>query len=108
MLAKKTIPAIIKSFPQMGMAGIFLFNLFMVLRKSVSGTFTSRSLSIKKERSSGYSSGQVVLEYVLLMVVALTISIVLLRNLVGTADEPAGFRKAWIDLLQTIAADKPN
>ena len=109
MLAKKTMAAMMRSFPQMGTTGIFLCHFLAIFKNSVSGTFSSRScIGIKTKRNLGSQSGQVVLEYALLIAVALIISLVVLRNLVGSADAPAGFRKAWIDLLQVIAKDTPD
>jgi hypothetical protein len=76
---------------------------------SIAGSELSlKSSFITKETSVTFARGQAVLEYVLLLTVALVIGLILTRNLVGTAAEPAGIRSAWVSLIQTIGLDLPD
>lgn len=52
--------------------------------------------------------GQVVLEYVLLLSIGLVIGALLMRQLVGSADDPKGIRKAWTCLIESIGSDVPG
>ncbi|MDZ4676703.1 MAG: hypothetical protein SGI74_04260 [Oligoflexia bacterium] len=54
------------------------------------------------------ASGQVVLEYVLLLTVALTLGSIIMTNLIGTVDEPKGIRQVWGKLINAIGADYPD
>src|SRR5438045_2382525 len=58
--------------------------------------------------SPGFPRGQVVLEYLLLLLLALSISIILMRGLVGPPGESGGFRSAWASLISAIGRDVPD
>ncbi|MCC6277265.1 MAG: hypothetical protein IT289_05045 [Oligoflexia bacterium] len=53
-------------------------------------------------------TGQVVLEYVLLLAVALVAGTLVMRGCVGTSEEPAGIRQEWGGLLRAIGTDLPD
>lgn len=52
--------------------------------------------------------GQAVIEYVLLLVVLVSIALVIVGGLVGRTGEPGVVIKAWSGLLTTIAQDYPD
>ncbi|MBK9295010.1 MAG: hypothetical protein IPM57_11330 [Oligoflexia bacterium] len=49
-----------------------------------------------------------VLEYILLLSIGLIIGAILMRQLVGSADDPKGIRKAWTCMIEAIGSDQPG
>src|SRR5438309_823413 len=74
----------------------------------VSGGKSSHSSFISNNINLGFVRGQVVLEYVLLLLVAFSVSIIIMSRLVGSHGEPNGIRLVWLQLIQTIGADIPG
>ena len=95
MLAKKTTPHIKMSLSQKGNWGQrdCGFSLFS---------------SIQNHTSAGLRSGQVVLEYVLLLVISILIGGIIMHTLVGTRDSPQGIRSSWKSLITKIGQDIPD
>jgi hypothetical protein len=52
--------------------------------------------------------GQVVVEYVLLLIVLIAVAAALMKGLVGTQDNKGAVLKTWSGLLTTIAEDIPD
>ncbi|NUN06236.1 MAG: hypothetical protein HUU57_10795 [Bdellovibrio sp.] len=58
---------------------------------------------------NGQNKGQIVVEYVLLLVIAVTISAVLVSQLVSrNADNPGILVSKWHSILTTIGSDVPD
>lgn len=51
--------------------------------------------------------GQVVVEYVLLLIVLVSVASILVKGLVGRTGEPGVVIQTWSGLLTTIAQDTP-
>ena len=60
---------------------------------------------MKSKVSQRFQRGQALLEYVLLVSIAVVISVGLFRLM---ASEDSGLRKAWVQILCQIGADNPN
>ena len=110
MLAKKTTMHIKMSFSQKGSGGRggFLLEEEDASVDSSVGVSSGNSLSIDDEVIMSRVSGQVVLEYVLMLSMALVIGVLLFKGLVGSATDPQGIRKAWVCMIRAIARDNPN
>jgi hypothetical protein len=54
------------------------------------------------------NAGQVVIEYVLLLTLALSLSLLIMRTLVGAPGSPNGIRSVWADMIQAIGNDVPG
>jgi hypothetical protein len=52
--------------------------------------------------------GQIVVEYVLLLVIAVGIAALLISQLVSRGDEPGIIMAKWHYIMKTIAADNPD
>lgn len=106
MLAKKTKAHMMRSFPQ---KGILSFKAFLSISLCFgSGPDFSSESDIDQQGNSRGERGQVVLEYVLLLAMGLIIGAIVMRNLVGSTDNPKGIRQAWVCLIKTIAQDQPG
>jgi hypothetical protein len=56
----------------------------------------------------GFSAGQVVIEYVLLLTLALSLSLLIMKALVGAPGSPNGIRSTWAQMIQAIGNDVPG
>lgn len=52
--------------------------------------------------------GQVIVEYVLLLIILITIAFVIVGGLIGNGGEPGTVVKTWRGVLKTIAEDNPE
>lgn len=69
----------------------------------------SHSNSSDKERARQKQAGQIVVEYILLLVVAVSIAILITRVMIGREDGNEGFViQAWQSLIEQIGSDKPD
>jgi hypothetical protein len=69
----------------------------------------SHDNSSDKERARQKQAGQIVVEYILLLVVAVSIAILITRTMIGRDDGNEGFViQAWQSLIEQIGADKPD
>lgn len=63
----------------------------------------------KWPRSINKNSGQVVIEYILLLVVVVSLGAIIIRDLVSrNPDEPGILVAKWQSIIKTIADDKPE
>lgn len=57
----------------------------------------------------GKQQGQVILEYILLMLITLTLATFLMKSLVSrSTDETGVLMKKWQSLIEQVASDDPN
>lgn len=61
------------------------------------------NMQIRKQQS-----GQIIVEYLLVMVVAIAIATILTSRMIGRSDNPGFVLSAWSSLLQVIAEDNPD
>ena len=120
MLARNTTVHMIKTLPQRG-------------KLNLGAAFDALNADLTSSRSDGESNledltsdasllssviapeinlrkqrGQVILEYVILLGMGVTIGIIILNNLFGSADDKKGFRLAWACLIEAIGTDVPG
>ena len=122
MLDKKTKTAVAKSLAQKGKRILNLLrarstegceltadlNSSISLGESKDSSFSSDFFTIEPEINSRRQRGQVVLEYVLLLAMGVIIGALIMKNFLGSADDPKGLRKAWACLLEAIGNDQPG
>ena len=104
MLDKKTKTAVAKSFAQKGKEIPFL----SAPLDSSPDSFVIDLKSNSKKSLKQEVLGQVVLEYVLLLAMGVIIGAIIMRNLIGTTEEPKGIRQAWACLIESIGQDQPG
>lgn len=61
-----------------------------------------------KTRVQSTESGQVVVEYVLLLIVLVSIGFIIVNGLVGRGSEPGAVIRSWNLVLNVIAQDLPE
>ena len=60
-------------------------------------------------KSKNEESGQVVIEYILLLVIAVSVSAIISTSVVGRNQDSPGFlTKAWSGLIQFVATDQTD
>ena len=90
------------------MAGLLARSRLSGGRGPFSSDSGSKSSFIFPQTNRTFASGQAVLEYVLLLGVALAISLIIMDKLIGTSSDPNGVRKAWVNMINWIGKDVPD
>lgn len=62
-----------------------------------------------EKRQTGQNKGQIVVEYILLLIVAVSLAALIVRVLVHRdPDNPGAVIKAWTGIVEFISDDKPD
>ncbi|MNJ96644.1 hypothetical protein D3C87_143730 [compost metagenome] len=65
-------------------------------------------MRLKSRSSLKNSKGQIVVEYVLLLVIAVSIAALLVNQLASRGDEPGVIVAKWYSILKTVGDDNPD
>ena len=83
--------------------------LEFVALSDIKRLYSERSMRSKTRRAENGEKGQIIVEYVLLLIVATTVASLIINTMVSRAEESPGFLvRKWDQILRFIGSDTPD